>query len=286
MNSKMEQADKALLQKALNGEKEALAELLGGVQDMVFNLSLRMLGMPEDAEDAAQAILIKVMTHLGAFRGESALTTWVFRIAVNHLRDYRKGMFAQRPLSFEYYGEDIASGRERDVPDLADGADQNLLAEELKLSCTNVMLQCLDADSRCAFILGTMFRADSRIAGEILDITPVAYRQRLSRARKKMAEFLSVYCGHQGGICQCARRVNYAIATRRLDPGALCYTKLEADRALYERFIENMEQFDSLSTVFDTFPLYRSTEHAKEFLSGILASDAMRTVLEAKAAGE
>ena len=273
-----------MLQRALNGEKEALAELLDSVQDAVFNLSLRMLGMPQDAEDAAQEILIKVMTHLGSFRGESAFTTWVFRIAVNHLKDYRKGMFAQHPLSFEYYGEDIASGREKDGPNLTGGADQNILAEELKLSCTNVMLQCLDADSRCAFILGTMFRADSRVAGDILGITPESYRQRLSRARKKMADFLSVYCGHGGGMCRCARRVGYAIAARRLDPGDLCYTKLEADRALYERFIENMEQFDRLSTVFDTFPLYRSPEQAKKFLAGILESDAMRTVLEAKGA--
>ena len=67
---------------------------------------------------------------------------------------------------------------------------EKLLAEELKLSCTNVMLQCLDAESRCIFILGTMFGIDSRIAGEILGITADSYRQRLSRIRRKMADSL------------------------------------------------------------------------------------------------
>ena len=42
------------------------------------------------------------------------------------------------------------------------GVDRNLLEQELKLSCTNVMLQCLDTDSRCIYILGTMFRVDSQ----------------------------------------------------------------------------------------------------------------------------
>ena len=66
------------------------------------------------------------------------------------------------------------------------------------MSCTNVMLQCLDGESRCIYILGTMFKADSRIAGEILGMTPEAYRQKLSRIRRKVAEFLKEYCGLAG----------------------------------------------------------------------------------------
>ena len=164
----------------------------------MFNLSLRMLGTFQDAEDASQDILLKIITHLSSFKGESAFSTWVFSIAVNHLKNYKKHMFAKFPLSFEYYGDDILNGKIDDVPDLAQDVEKAVLAEELKMSCTNVMLQCLDAESRCIFILGTMFKVDSRIAGDILGITPEAYRQRLSRIRKKMADFLSEYCGEYG----------------------------------------------------------------------------------------
>ena len=197
MRTKENQELSELIGQAAAGDKAALETVLAGVQDLVFNLSLRMLGTFHDAEDASQDILLKVMTHLSSFKGESAFTTWVFRIAVNHLKDYQKHMFAQFPLSFEFYGEDIRSGKIQDVPDLTQNAEKAILAEELKLSCTNVMLQCLDPVSRCIFILGTMFRVDSRIAGDILGITPEAYRQRLSRVRKKMAEFLSEYCGER-----------------------------------------------------------------------------------------
>ena len=179
MEKKTNEELQALADKATSGDREALESLVVGVQDMVFNLSLRMLGTFADAEDAAQDILLKMITHLSSFRGESAFTTWVFRIAVNHLKDYKKHMFAHAPLSFEFYGEDIKNGKIHDIPDLTQNVERDILAEELKLSCTNVMLQCLDTESRCIFILGTMFKLDSRIAGEILEMTPEAYRQRL-----------------------------------------------------------------------------------------------------------
>jgi len=129
----------SLVQRAAGGDRAALEETLAGVQELVFNLSLRMLGTFHDAEDASQDILLKVMTHLSSFKGDSAFTTWVFRIAVNHLKDYKKHMFAQFPLSFEFYGDDIRNGKIQDVPDLTQNVERAILAEELKLSCTNVI---------------------------------------------------------------------------------------------------------------------------------------------------
>lgn len=99
-----------LVEKATAGDREALETVILSVQDLVFNLSLRMLGAFADAEDATQDILLKVITHLSSFKKESAFSTWVFRIAVNHLKNYKKHMFAQHPLSFEFYGEDIKNG--------------------------------------------------------------------------------------------------------------------------------------------------------------------------------
>ncbi|MDE7185849.1 MAG: RNA polymerase sigma factor, partial [Lachnospiraceae bacterium] len=217
MNDKTNDELQDLVGKATAGDKKALETLIAGVQDIVFNMSLRMLGTFADAEDATQDILLKMITHLSSFRGESSFTTWVFRIAANHLKNYKKHMFGRYPLNFAYYGDDIEHAKIQDVPDLTQNVEQGILAEELKLSCTNVMLQCLDVESRCIFILGTMFHIDSRIAAELLEITPEAYRQRLSRVRKKMADFLGQYCGeYGGGRCKCKDRVNYAIQSHRL----------------------------------------------------------------------
>ena len=212
MNKKANEELQALVGKATAGDKKALETLVTDAQDIVFNLSLRMLGTFADAEDATQDILLKMITHLSSFRGDSSFTTWVFRIAVNHLKNCKKHMFARYPLRFEYYGDDIENGKIQDVPDLTQNVERDILAEELKMSCTNVMLQCLDKESRCIFILGTMFKIDSRVAGDILEMTPEAYRQRLSRIRKKMADFLGQYCGEYGsGRCKCKDRTYHCV---------------------------------------------------------------------------
>ena len=75
------------IDQAVQGDRLALEEVLTEIQDMVFNLSLRMLGTIADAQDAAQEILIKVMTSISTFRKESRFQTWVYRIAVNYLMD-------------------------------------------------------------------------------------------------------------------------------------------------------------------------------------------------------
>ena len=282
MNTKENQELSALIGQATAGDKAALETVLAGVQDLLFNLSLRMLGTFHDAEDASQDILLKVMTHLSSFKGDSAFTTWVFRIAANHLKDYKKHMFAQLPLSFEFYGDDIRNGKIQDVPDLTQNVEQAILAEELKLSCTNVMLQCLDPDSRCIFILGTMFRLDSRIAGDILGITPEAYRQRLSRVRKRMAEFLSEYCGEYGqGACHCANRVNYAIQNHRIAPDQLDFTAAKPSDTAVE-VTAAMEEIDGYSQQFSFCRTYQSTERLTRMIRDFLNGPAFSTVAEAQ----
>ena len=281
MNTKENQELSALIRQATAGDKAALEAVLAAVQDLVFNLSLRILGTFYDAEDASQDILLKVMTHLSSFKGDSTFTTWVFRIAVNHLKDYKKHMFAQFPLSFEFYGDDIRNGKIQDVPDLTQNVEKAILAEELKLSCTNVMLQCLDPESRCIFILGTMFRVDSRIAGDILGITPEAYRQRLSRVRKKMADFLSEYCGEYGkGACHCASRVNYAIQNHRIAPDRLEFTAAKPSDIAME-VTAAMEQIDGYAQQFSFCRTYQSTERLKRMIRNFLNGPAFSTVAEA-----
>lgn len=274
MNNKKNEELQALVNEATAGDKKALETLVTGVQDLVFNLSLRMLGTFADAEDAAQDILLKMITHLSSYRGDSSFTTWVFSIAVNHLKNYKKHMFAHYPLSFEYYGDDIENGKIQDVPDLTQNVEKDILAEELKMSCTNVMLQCLDTESRCIFILGTMFKVDSRIAGDILGMTPEAYRQRLSRIRRKMADFLGQYCGeYGGGRCRCKDRVNYAIQSHRINPQQLDYTA--ASEIPVEAMLDvksAMEEIDDLSQDFSFCKPYQSPERTKHLIREFLDS--------------
>lgn len=192
-------------------------------------------------------------------------------------------MFARYPLSFEYYGDDIENGKSQDVPDLTQNVEKGILAEELKMSCTNVMLQFLDMESRCIFILGTMFKIDSRIAGDILGMTPEAYRKRLSRIRKKMADFLGEYCGEYGsGRCKCIDRVNYAIQSHRINPLQLDYmTATEISMQTMMDVKNAMEDIDDLSQDFSFCKPYQSPERTKHLIQEFLDSTQFSTIQRA-----
>ena len=272
----MQKEEFHLIDKAVGGDKQALEDLLLSVQDMVYNLSLRMLGSPHDAEDASQEIFLRVITRLSTFKKESAFSTWVYRVATNHLLNYKKSMFAKMPpLSFEYYGADIEAGCIENSASLMADIDEDLLAQELKMSCTNVMLQCFDPESRLIYVLGTMMKADSKVCGEILGITPETYRQRLSRLRQKMAGFLSEYCGLASSPkCDCKKRVGYAIQSQRLRPANLEYSRLEQ-----AEYIQAMEEMDTQSQIFASLPRYRSPQKVGDFLRELLRSKDMETIL-------
>src|SRR5258708_5724741 len=98
-----------LISKILDGDKKALETLVLDIQKNIFNLSLRFLWVKEDAEDATQEILVKIITNLAKFEAKSKFTTWVYRISVNHLLNLKRNKLEQQ-LTFTSFGEDLVKG--------------------------------------------------------------------------------------------------------------------------------------------------------------------------------
>ena len=134
----------AAVVRAQQGDAGAVEVVLVAVQDNVHRLALRMTGSRDDALDATQEILIKVLTKLSTFAGDAAFTTWVHRVAVNHLLDRQRSNVEQAALSFTAFADDLRSGLESAAPNAE--PDLDLLAREVKHSCTLALLTCLDRD--------------------------------------------------------------------------------------------------------------------------------------------
>lgn len=268
-----------LITQSLNGDREALGQLLESVQDLVFNLSLRMLGTIVEAQDASQDIMIKIITNLSSFKQVSSFSTWVYRLSVNSLLNYKKSFLSKQKLSFEIFSIDISKVDSNMTLDSINDFEKEELAHELKLSCTNVMLQCLDPQNRCIFILGTMFNVDSKTAGEIMDITPELYRKKLSRSKQRMSGFMNEYCGLAKGKCSCSKRVGYALKQQRLDALNLEYSNLTtiSENTILHN-IEAMETLDIASDIYSQMRKYSSPQHAKDFLLDLLNSKSMQII--------
>ena len=99
-----------LARQAVEGDRHALEQVVTNLQRDVYGLAIRMLWNREDAEDATQEILVRVVTRLAQFDFRSRLRTWVYRIAVNYVIDVKKSPVERMKLSFEAFGEDLAEG--------------------------------------------------------------------------------------------------------------------------------------------------------------------------------
>jgi RNA polymerase sigma factor (sigma-70 family) len=210
----------ALVSAAARGDRAAATEILEAVQDDVYGLSLRMLGHPADAEDAAQEILLVVLTHLGSFRGESAFRSWVWRIAANHLARAKRGR--RETITFDTLDERLTTGL-RDEPPRPLDPESDALARELRLRCTEAMLLCLDRELRIAYVLGDVFGLSGDDGAEVLEIAPATFRKRLSRARVRLHDFLRGWCGVYAAAnpCRCARQVRCAVERGLVAPDDL-----------------------------------------------------------------
>ena len=136
------------VKQAQSGDREALEQIVGAIQGKIYGLALRMLWHPEDAKDAVQEILIRVITHLGSFRGQSGFMTWVYRVSANALLTIRRSRLEEAGLTFQVFERDLGEGIS-DAPVAVDpGLDEALLLEEVKVGCTQAMLLCLDRPHR------------------------------------------------------------------------------------------------------------------------------------------
>jgi RNA polymerase sigma factor (sigma-70 family) len=200
----------ALAQAAASGDKAAAQELLSALEDDVYGLSLRMLGHPADAEDAAQEILVVVLTHLGSFRGESSFRTWVWRIAAHHLSRVRRGR--RETITFDVLDERLTTGL-RDEDSERPDPEADALTHELRLRCTEAMLLSLDREHRIAYLLGDILQLSSDEAAAVLELEAATFRKRLARARERLYDFMRARCSvyRPGNPCRCERQFESAI---------------------------------------------------------------------------
>jgi len=270
----------ALLERARVGDREALGELVAGAQSLVYNLALRMMADPVDAQDLTQEILIRVVTGLPGFRGESAFKTWVYRVASNHLLTARKRGYEHHIESLDDASEKINGGMAEalaagDVP-----IDDQILVKEAKLTCTSRMLLGLDRDHRLAFILGEILELSGEEAAEVLEIDPAAFRKRLSRARERMAAFTSSTCGivDPANTCRCAVQAARLVRVGAIDPDRLCWTALPADGGQ----VDEIERIERALVIFRSHPAYRAPSALADGLREVIQRSAFAAATGAK----
>src|SRR5688572_2435097 len=219
-------ADGELVRLVKQGDRGALEALIERHRPWLYNIALRMVYLPQDADDATQEILIKVVTKLSSFEGRSSLRTWLYRIAVNHLLNVKRTRAEEVGYTFERYAEGLDSAPDLDLPDPSTvPADVQLLVDEARIGCSMGMLLCLDREQRLVYVLGEIFGVTDAVGAELLEVSRDAFRQRLSRARRDLHQFMDRKCGlvNTANPCRCARKTQAFINAGFVDPARLLF---------------------------------------------------------------
>jgi len=265
------------VRQAKSGDRQALETLVSQIQDKIYGLALRMLNNPQDAEDEGQEILIKVITHLSNFREESAFTSWVYRIACNHLLTKRKQKNDQMKMTFDLLAEVGFSQTEDHHALTISGPERGVLLEEVRMGCMQCMLSCLEKEMRIVFIFGEQYGVTSKEGAFILDITPEAFRKRLSRARTLMQTFMMNHCGlvDEKKPCRCHIKAAQLVKQDQIPSGKNSIVKkagVEKSREKLELHLKELSEIDRTVAMYRNYPEYQSPDSFPTIVRDLIKS--------------
>jgi len=226
-------SDRELLAHIRSGSRDALEELVARHQGWIFNIALRMVYSPSDAEDVTQEVLLKMLTKLSTFNERCSFRTWLYRIALNHVLNMKRRHLEEFGWTFERYGDSLSSAPDWDLPNAnAVPVDVQLLVDEARIGCSSGMLLCLDREQRLVYILGAIFGVSDGVGAELLQISRNNFRQKLARARRDLRNFMHHQCGliNVANPCRCAKKTQAFMKAGYIDPKNLLFAKRHVAR--------------------------------------------------------
>ena len=274
-----------MVEQAKDGDRAALEKLVLRHQAWIYNIAVRMVFQPQDAEEVTQEVLVKVITQLSTFKGESQFRTWLYRIVANHVLNMQRRSAEMQTTTFARYGDAIDRTPDLDLPDPKTvPVEVPLLVEEAKLSCTMGMLLCLDRKQRLIFTLGEILGASDTVGGEVLEMTPANFRQCLARARRELYSFMHNQCGlvNKDNPCRCPKKTRGFIEAGHVDPQHLLFAaqRVEQVKDVAAETVREIEDIveGQYAAIYRDQPFLQPSERI-QWLRRILESQEIRTAL-------
>jgi RNA polymerase sigma-70 factor (ECF subfamily) len=176
------------------GDRVEFARLVETYSPMIYRLGIKMLNNTQDAEDILQETFIKAYRHIGNFDGRSSISTWLYRIATNEsLMLIRR----KRPqaISFEAPSPNESEPQEPlQIVDWCCLPEEEFLTAEGRARLGQAVDKLL-ASMKVVFVLRDIEGLSTRETAQVLEISEMAVKTRLSRARLRLREDLSAYFG-------------------------------------------------------------------------------------------
>jgi RNA polymerase sigma-70 factor, ECF subfamily len=177
--------ERRLVRKLRERDEKAFRELLEQHGDRVYNLTYRMLGDRQEAEDVAQEVFITVFKSIDSFRGDSKLSTWLYRVTANHCKNRIKYLARRHDRSKAEYDDGIDSntaGAAYTAPTPSRKPDEQMQGMELELQL-EAAIATLDEEHRLLVVLRDIEELSYDEICQITGLPEGTVKSRLHRAR-------------------------------------------------------------------------------------------------------
>ncbi len=184
-------SDSELVRRFKGGDRRAYEEIVRRYQHRVFTMCLRWLRHEAIAEEVAQDVFFALFRSLADFRGESQLSTWIYRVVINHCKNkkmYRFRRSEDRHEPLEGLGRDDEP--QRQIASEGPGTDALLHKSEAEVLVQRA-LERLDEEQRAIIVMRDVEDLSYEEIGEILELPRGTVKSRLHRARAELALILS-----------------------------------------------------------------------------------------------
>jgi RNA polymerase sigma-70 factor (ECF subfamily) len=190
-------ADETLVERLRAGEESAVDELAARYSSRIRQLALRHVKSPEDADEVVQDVLLKVYQKIEAFRGDSALSSWIYRItfntAMSRLRSLRNDRTRSAlPVTPGGASEPLTEGIVRDIPDWSSLADDGIMRAQLRRKLMDALVE-LPPIYRVPVLLRDVQGLSTEEASAALRVKDQTLKSRLHRGRmflrSRLADF-------------------------------------------------------------------------------------------------
>jgi RNA polymerase sigma-70 factor (ECF subfamily) len=181
--------DVELVERFRGGDRGAFTEIVVRYQDRVYTLCVRWLNDVETAEETAQDVFLALFRSLAGFRGEARLSTWIFKVTLNHCRNRRLHRTRRAWGRHEPLGPTDGETPERQIASDGPGADAGVDAKEAQALVT-AALERLDEDHRQILLLRDVEDLSYDEIADILELPRGTVKSRIHRARAELAAVL------------------------------------------------------------------------------------------------
>ena len=172
-----------LVARAQRGDAAALEAVCARARPLLVRYARRLVGRPADVDDAVQEVLMLVCARIGTYRWEGSFAGWLYAIATRSILRRAATTPREAELAADLADRALLSDHEPMTE-----AEWGLVEQDLHLACTIGVLSALSAEARTLYLLGEVLAVPDRVGAQAAQVTPAAYRKRLERARRAVAD--------------------------------------------------------------------------------------------------